>query len=102
MVKVGASLTSLTLMVKVCSAVVSFPSFSIPPLSFSLTVTVAVPLLLSLDLKVRLPSGVIVGWFSNKSLLSLVTSKLRVCSASSTGPLERLLAQPTISLTPKS
>jgi hypothetical protein len=43
LVKLGASLTAVTLMVNVCPALVSKPPFAVPPLSLSCTVTVADP-----------------------------------------------------------
>ena len=39
----GASLTGVTVMVNVCGAEVSWPPFAVPPLSRSVTVTVALP-----------------------------------------------------------
>ena len=43
--KLGASLTGVTVMVNVCAALVSTPPLAVPPLSCGkLTVTVAVPL----------------------------------------------------------
>ena len=41
--KLGASLTAVTLMTKVCGAEVSLPPLAVPPLSCARTVTVAVP-----------------------------------------------------------
>ena len=43
----GASLTAVTLMTKVCEALVSTPLLSTPPLSWICTVTVALPLALA-------------------------------------------------------
>ena len=43
MVKLGASLTGVTLMVKVCGALVSTPPLAVPPSSWMRTVTVAEP-----------------------------------------------------------
>ena len=45
--KLGASLTAVTVMVKVCGADVSTPPFAVPPLSVSCTRDVAVPLALA-------------------------------------------------------
>ena len=47
MVKLGASLTAVTVMVKVWVALVSTPPLAVPPSSWMLTVTVAVPLALA-------------------------------------------------------
>jgi len=41
--KLGASFTGVTVMVNVCGALVSTPPFAVPPLSFRVTRTVAVP-----------------------------------------------------------
>ena len=46
-VKLGASLTAGTLIVKVCTAEVSTPPLAVPPLSCSATATVALPLALA-------------------------------------------------------
>ena len=46
-VKLGASLTAATVMVKVCGAEVSTPPPAVPPLSESVSVIVAVPLALA-------------------------------------------------------
>ncbi len=43
-VKAGASLTAVTVMVKVCARLRSSPPLAVPPLSCTWTVTVAVPL----------------------------------------------------------
>ena len=47
LVKLGASLTAVTVMVKVWVALVSTPPLAVPPLSWMLTVTVAEPLALA-------------------------------------------------------
>ena len=47
LVKLGASLTATTVMVKVCGAEVSTPPFAVPPSSCAVTVTVAVPFALA-------------------------------------------------------
>ena len=43
LVKPGASLTGVTVIVNVCGALVSTPPLAVPPLSWMLTVTVATP-----------------------------------------------------------
>ena len=45
-VKLGASLTAVTVIVRVCGAEVSTPPKAVPPLSCSTTASVAVPLAL--------------------------------------------------------
>jgi len=47
MVKLGASLTGFTVMVKFCGALVSLPPLAVPPSSDSVTVMVALPLALA-------------------------------------------------------
>ena len=44
--KLGGSLTGVTVMVKVCGAEVSMPPLAVPPSSIKRTVTVALPLAL--------------------------------------------------------
>src|SRR5207248_2449971 len=66
----GASLTGLTVMVNVCGAEVSTPPFAVPPLSCSVTVTVAVPLASGAGVKVRTPLGEIDGCDEKSALLS--------------------------------
>ena len=41
--KLGASLTAVTAMLKVCAAEVSTPPLAVPPLSWACTVTTALP-----------------------------------------------------------
>ena len=59
--KLGASFTAVTLMTKVCSALVSTPPFDMPPLSVSLTVIVADPLAFAAGVYVRVPLALIAG-----------------------------------------
>ncbi len=47
LVKLGASLTGVTVMVKLCAVEVSTPPLAVPPLSCSTSVIVAVPLALA-------------------------------------------------------
>ncbi len=62
MVKVGGSLTGVTVMVNVWSALVSTPPLAVPPLSWTWTVTVAVPVAFGAGVKVRTPGGDTAGW----------------------------------------
>ena len=83
------SLTGVTVMVKVF-VVVSTPGV-VPPLSFNVTVTVAIPGLSELafgaSVNVKVPvSKSIVGRTLNKALLLLVTVRVRVCVLSSAPP----------------
>src|SRR5437667_25447 len=57
----GASLTAVTVMVKVCGVEVSAPPLAVPPLSERVTVTVAVPFALAAGVKLSTPDGEIEG-----------------------------------------
>ena len=57
----GASFTAVTVMVKVCAALVSTPLLAVLPLSSAMTVTVAVPLELAAGVKVSVPAALIAG-----------------------------------------
>src|SRR5438874_284814 len=83
LVKLGGSLTAVTAMVNVWTALVSTPPLAVPPLSCSRTVTVALPLALVAVVYVKAPVALMLGWTENKGLLSLVTRKLTVWPASS-------------------
>ncbi|MPN60846.1 hypothetical protein SDC9_208579 [bioreactor metagenome] len=90
---VGASLTVLTVMVKVCVADVSTPPLATPPLSFNVTLTVATPLALAAGVYVNLPVLLIAGCAENKALLLFVTVNVRICPLSFAGPLLKEVAQ---------
>ena len=89
---VGASLTAVTVIVKVCAALVSTPG-EVPPLSTAKPVTVATPLALAAGVKVRVPAVLMAGWTLNSALLLFVTVKLTVCADSFAGPAEMLVAK---------
>ena len=57
----GASLTAVTVIVKVCVALVSTPPLAVPPLSWIVTVTVAVPTAFAAGVKVSVPVGLTAG-----------------------------------------
>src|SRR5688500_3761784 len=57
LVKPGASLIGLTVMVKFGAVVVSTPPLSVPPLSLKESVTVALPKALAAGVKVKTPAG---------------------------------------------
>ena len=90
---VGASFTAVTVIVKVCGALAFVPPLATPPLSWAMTVTVAVPLELAAGVKVSVPDALTAGWTLNSPLLLFVTVKLTVCVDSSTGPAEMLVAK---------
>src|SRR5688500_880509 len=83
LVKLGGSLTAVTVMRKVCGSLASSPPLAMPPVSRNCTVTVALPLALAAGLKVSVPLGAMLGWTLNRALLSLVTRKVSVWPASS-------------------
>src|SRR5258708_2225690 len=93
LLKLGGSLTGVTLMTNVCAALVSMPPLAVPPLSCSFTVTVAVPLALGAAVKLRVPDGVIVGWVVTRALLLLLTMKSSAWPGGAGGPAEMLVAQ---------
>src|SRR5437764_311703 len=79
LVKVGASLTAVTLIRKVCAALVSLPPLAVPPLSFRTIVIVELPLAFGAGVNVRVPLAEIAGCVENRALLLLlVTLKVRV------------------------
>ena len=57
MVKLGASFTGFTVMVKVFVSLVSSPPLAVPPSSWSVTLIVAAPLALSAGMKLSVPLG---------------------------------------------
>ena len=98
----GASLTAVTVIVKVCGAEVSTPPFAVPPLSLAVTVTVAEPLASAAGVKVSVPFELTAGCTENSELRLLVTVKLTVCPDSSAGPDEMPMAQPAKTCAPAS
>src|SRR5438270_836767 len=95
LVKLGASLTEVTVMVKVWAALVSTPPLAVPPLSCSWTVTVAVPLALAASVEVSVPlTAETVGCAEKSALLVLLTMKFSAWPLSSDGPAEMAVAQP--------
>ena len=82
----GASLTPLTVIVNCCVTEVSWPPLAVPPLSWSVTDTVAEPLALGADVKVSVPAGLIAGCTEKRPLLLFVTVKANVWPLSLAGP----------------
>ena len=91
---VGASFTAVTVMVKVWAALVATPPIAVPPVSWAVIVTVAVPLAFAAGVKVSVPLALIAGWALKRALLLLVIVRLTVCADSSVGPADRLVAKP--------
>src|SRR5437899_2100449 len=94
LVKLGASLTAVTLMLKVCGALVSLPPLAVPPLSRATIVMRAVPLALAAAVNVSVPVGAMAGpEENNPGLVLLVTMNVIVWPASFAGPTAMLVAQ---------
>ena len=91
---VGASFAALSVMVKVCAAFVSTPPLAVPPLSWTVTVTVALPLAFAAGVKVSAPLAARAGWALKRALALFVRVKLNVWADSSAGPAEMLVAKP--------
>src|SRR5437762_4294807 len=86
LVKLGASLTALTVITNCTTAVVSTPPFATPPLSCSCTLTVAVPFAFATGVNVNTPAALIDGCALKSALLLFETMKLSACAASSAPP----------------
>src|SRR5579872_985812 len=85
--KLGASLTAVTLMLKVCGALVSTPPLEVPPLSCSVMVIAAVPFAFAAVVNVTTPVGLIDGPAEKSAGLVLpVTLKCTVWPDSLAGP----------------
>src|SRR5439155_22553725 len=90
--RAGGSLSSVTLMAKVCAAEVSTPPFAVPPSSCAAMVTVAMPFAFGAGVKVSVPLAPTVGCAEKSVLSLLLTLKLTVCD-DSFGPGEIAVAQ---------
>src|SRR5262249_25895071 len=90
--KEGASLTGVTVIVKLCGALVSTPPFAVPPSSWRSTVMVALPKALAAGVKESVPVGETAGPAPKRAAFVLpVTWKATVWLAS-LGPGERAVA----------
>ena len=94
--KLGASLTAVTVIVKVCGADVSTPPLAVPPLSCSVSVIVAVPDgvgrgRVGQRAGRRRPPGPAL---NSAAFVLLVTLKVSVWPASFAGPALMAVAQP--------
>ena len=94
MVSVGASFDAISVIINVCAALVATPPLAVPPVSWAITVTVAVPLAFAAGVKVSVPPALMAGWALKRALVVFVTVKLTVCADSSAGPAEMLAAKP--------
>jgi hypothetical protein len=94
-VKLGASLTGVTVMVKDCEALVSTPPPAVPPLSCAATLIVALPLALGAAVYVSVPSAATAGPALNSDGFEFpVTLNETVWPDSSAGPALIAVAQP--------
>src|SRR5436190_78274 len=89
----GGWLTGVTWMTNVCAAEVSLPPLVVPPLSWSVTVTVASPLASGSAGKDSVPVGATLVCAANRALLLLVVLKLTDWSDSLAGPGWMFVAQ---------
>ncbi len=99
---VGASFTAVTLIVKVCGALVSTPPKAVPPLSCATTVTVAEPFAFVAGVKVSVPLDAMAGCVRNSALLSFVTAKVTTWPDSFAGPGEMPVRKLAVVLAPES
>src|SRR5262245_45625984 len=72
------SVEPVTVIVKVCTGLVSAPPFAVPPRSCSWTLTVAVPFVLAAGVYVSVPPTATAGCAENSALLSFETMKFSV------------------------
>ena len=87
LVKLGASLTGVSVIVKFCVAEVSKPPFAVPPLSWRRSVRLAEPFAFGAVVKLSAPVGDTAGGTENMPGLSFaVMVKLTVCADSLAGP----------------
>src|ERR671925_614921 len=100
--KLGASFTAPTLIVKVWGALVSTPPLAVPPLSTALTVTVAAPLASAVGVYVSFPLDATAGWTAKRPVLSAETLNVTVWGDSPAGPGEMAVAQPATDFGPPS
>ena len=87
--------------VKVCGALVSTPPLAVPPLSCTVTVTVAVPLADGFGVKVSVPFAAMAGCAVKSALFVTEAAKLTVCHTSRAGPGEILVAKLAVVLAPE-
>ena len=83
------------MIVNVWAALVSVAPFAVPPLSWMLTLTVAMPVASAADAKVSVPSALTAGCTANSALLEFVTMKSTSWSVSPV-PWLIAVAQPAI------
>ena len=72
----------------------SAPPSAVPPSSWAVIVTCAVPCAPDAGVNVSVPPGLTAGWAANSELLSLLVVKAIACDDSSAGPGVMCVAQP--------
>ena len=92
-VTVGALFTASTVILKVCTALVSTPLFAVPPLSRPATLIIATPLELTAGVKVTVPFAATAGWLLKSPLLLLETMNATVSPDSFAGPVTMFVAR---------
>ena len=92
--KLGASFTGVIVMVRVF-VVLSTPPLAVPPLSWAMTVTVALPLAFAAGVKVSVPPALRVGWLLKSAVLLLFTTRLVMLWLDSlAGPVVKVASEP--------
>ena len=92
--KLGALFTPVTVIVKLSAGDVSTPPFAVPPLSWSASVIVAVPLVLAAGVYVSVPVGDTAGpALKSDGFVLPVMLNVRVCADSLAGPELMAIAQ---------
>ena len=100
--KLGALLTAVTVIVKVCGAEVSTPPLATPPLSDKVSVIVAAPAMPGARVYVSVPLVATAGPALKSAALVLpVTLKVSVWAASSAGPALIAVAHPATECAPE-
>src|SRR5262249_53593012 len=102
LVKLGASLTEVTVMSKLCVGLWSTPPLAVPPLSVSRSVIVAEPNAFAAGVSVTVPVGHPAGPALNSAALVLLAIPTQPASAPSSGPALIAVAQPVTICAPAS
>ena len=89
-------MTGKTVMVNELGALVFVPPLAVPPSSWAVTVTVAMPLAFAAEVNVSWPLGLMAGWTAKRAGVSAVTVNVTFWEASLAGPGEMAVTQPAI------
>src|SRR5262245_51555956 len=93
LVKLGASLTALTVMTKLCVGLESTPPLAVPPLSFATSVLVAVPLAFAAEVYESVPADETAGPAENRLWFVLFVTTNDTVWPDSFGPALIAVAQ---------